>query len=387
MSRRVLMWVQHLVGVGHQRRSAALARALTEGGIQVCYVTGGMPVQGLDPGHAERVQLPPARSLDMRYHTLVDERGVAVDDAWRARRRDALAAVVTRFRPHAVITETWPFGRGLLRFELEPLMADLAARSPRPLLISSVRDIVERRRETAKYTRMAERVRRHFDAVLVHSDPALVPFADSFPPYPDIAARVWHTGYVSTRAPRARRAPCPEGPVVVSAGGGFFGERLLACAVRAAALAREEGRHWHVLAGPNLPAARFDALRDQAVSAEVTEEAVRDFHRLLDACAVSVSQGGYNTVVDLLAARVPSVIVPYEDEREREQAVRAEHLAVRGLATVVPYPELEPARLAEAVARTAAGSGMPEVAVDLDGAGNSARLLARWLHEPTLLRG
>lgn len=387
MTPRILLWVQHLVGVGHQRRAAAVARALACAGAEVRYLSGGLPLADLDLAGCVFEQLPPARSLDMRYHTLVDAHGRAVDDTWRARRRDALLACFAAWRPHAVITETWPFGRGLLRFELEPLMAAVARARPRPLLISSVRDIIEQRSEPAKYARMAERVQRHFDLVLVHADPALVPFEDSFPPAARIAARLRYTGYVSTRAPRAARALRRDGPVLVSAGGGFFGEQALRTAIEAAALCELAPRPWLVLVGPNLAQARFNALARIAGPGVQVQRNRADFHRLLDECAVSVSQAGYNTVVDLLAARVPAVLVPYADDSEREQLVRARQLAVRGLAEVIEPAALSPARVAAAVTRAVRGEGMPALALDLDGAATSARIVMEALHARGCARG
>lgn len=373
---RVLLWVQHLVGVGHQRRASALARALAGAGARVRYVSGGLPVAGLDLAGCELHQLPAARSRDMRYHTLVDAAGRAVDERWRARRRDELLAVVADFAPQVVITETWPFGRGLLRFELEPLMHALEARRPRPLLLGSVRDIVERRREPQRYLRMARRVRRHFHAVLVHGDPALLPFEESFPPAHTIAERLHYTGYVSTRAPRAARGAHAGGPVLVSAGGGFFGERLLATALEAAALERGPvPRPWHVLAGPNLPQPRFRALVSRAAPHVTVERNRDDFHDLLDRCGVSVSQAGYNTVVDLLAARAPAVLVPYRDDREQEQAVRARHLARHRLAVTVDHDALDARSLRAAVAAARGAGAMAQVPVDLDGARTGARLV------------
>jgi predicted glycosyltransferase len=100
-----------------------------------------------------------------------------------------------------------------------------------------------------------------------------------------------------------------------------------------------------------------------------------DFHRLLDSCVVSVSQGGYNTVVDLLALRVPAVLVPYEDEREHEQAVRVRALAERAVVKMVPYPELTPATLAQAISAVIDGDPMPTLGINLDGARTSARLI------------
>jgi predicted glycosyltransferase len=375
MTPRVLLWVQHLVGVGHQRRAAAVARELARAGAEVCYLCGGLPVAGLDLSGCALAQLPAARSLDMRYHTLVDEHGRAVDAAWRARRCAALLGHFAALRPHVVITETWPFGRGLLRFELGPLMDAVERAHPRPLLVSSVRDIVEQRDDAASYERMARRVQRHFDLVLVHADPALVPFEDSFPLAHRIASRLRYTGYVSTRAPLAARALRRDGAVVVSAGGGFFGEQALRTAIAAAAMCELAPRPWYVLAGPNLAQDRFAALARLAGPGVSVQRNREDFHRMLDECAVSVSQAGYNTVVDLLAARVPAVLLPYADEREREQLVRARHLAARGLAEVVEPDVLDPARLAAAVAQVVRGEGMPAMTLDLDGARASARIV------------
>ena len=376
---RVLFWVQHLVGVGHQRRSAAIARALAASGVTVCYISGGRPIAGLELSGCEFVQLPPVRSIDMSYHTLVDIHDRPIDEAFRATRRDRLLSVCKGFAPHVVVTETWPFGRGLLRFELEPLMSAVAEMRPRPLLLSSVRDIVEHRREPHKFERMARRVERNFDQVLVHSDPALLSFADSFPLAARIESRIRYTGYVSDQEPVAHHERHRAGPVVVSAGGGFFGERLLRTAIEAYSLCEPSSalrrRTWHVLVGPNLPSERFDALRAKASGSLRVERNRADFHELLARCAVSVSQGGYNTIVDLLSLRVPALVVPYEDDSEREQAVRAAALARRGLLKVLSYRALRPITLARAINAVEQGPGMPPISVNLDGARNSACLI------------
>ena len=84
---RVLIHVQHLLGIGHLRRAALLARGLSAAGMDVVVVSGGMPVARLDIGTARLVQLPPARSADETFKVLLDEHGRPIDDAWRARAR------------------------------------------------------------------------------------------------------------------------------------------------------------------------------------------------------------------------------------------------------------------------------------------------------------
>src|SRR5207302_1427876 len=63
MNRRVFFYVQHLLGIGHLRRAATLARAMAAAGLDVLLVSGGAPVP-LDIGRARLRQLPPVRARD-----------------------------------------------------------------------------------------------------------------------------------------------------------------------------------------------------------------------------------------------------------------------------------------------------------------------------------
>jgi predicted glycosyltransferase len=89
---------------------------------------------------------------------------------------------------------------------------------------------------------------------------------------------------------------------------------------------------------------------------------------------VSVSQAGYNTVLDILGARTHAVLVPFAAERETEQLVRAERLAELGAAELVREAELSPRSLAAAIERAAARDPAT-VAIDTDGAMHSARAI------------
>ena len=80
------------------------------------------------------------------------------------------------FGPRAVVTGMYPFGRRKLRFEMEPLIR--AAKARGAVLVSSVRDILQRRPPESQAW-MAEAARA-YDHILVHADPALVPFDPGF---------------------------------------------------------------------------------------------------------------------------------------------------------------------------------------------------------------
>jgi len=371
----VLFYVQHLLGIGHVMRAARLARAWSAAGLEVTLVRGGMPAAGLDLGTAGLVQLPPLRAADDRFSALVDEDGGPVDDAWKAARRDRLLGHFAALRPDALVIEMYPFGRRQMRFELLPLLDAAAAAVPRPLVISSVRDILQTGRKPGRAAEAADLVRRHFDAVLVHGDPSLVRFEETFLESDRIADRLHYTGYVA--GPRPPAAARREG-VLVSAGGGAVGQALIEAALAARPRSRLAAARWRILVGHGTAANRFAALAAGAPAGVEVERSRADFPELLAAARLSISQGGYNTVMDVLNAAVPAVIVPFAGAGETEQTLRAERLAARGAVRVVREDALSAAALARAID---AAAEVPPAALDLDmeGAATSARLLGRWL--------
>jgi predicted glycosyltransferase len=385
MSAQVMFYVQHLMGIGHQRRMAAIARACADEELSVTYVSGGLPVGGLDVGPATFVQLPPCRSPDLGFAALVDAHAQPVDAAWLRARTDALLRA-WRSAPHvALVVETYPFGRKLMRFELEPLVA--AARADGARCFSSIRDIIEYRPKLKKYEAMAAAALADFDQVWVHADPVLMPLEVSFPPYARIAHLIAYTGYVREHSDALSvvldDALLPAGEVIVSAGGGAYGGHIFDAALQAVSLVSPELRSWRLLVGQNVPQAEFLALAAHAQALQVdnpelsivVERARPDFQALLRGARVSVSQGGYNTVMDVLSAAVPAVIVAYHDATEREQLIRARALAKRDVIELLPDSELTPTALAEAVSRASQRSPAA-LTLDTNGAKNSARLLA-----------
>lgn len=372
----VIFHLQHLLGIGHTRRGAMLARAMQEHGLAVTVLSGGEPVDA-EWGGAEFVQLPWARARDADFKSLVDEAGAPLDQAFHARRRALVLAVFERVRPRVVLLESFPFGRRAFRAELGALIAAAQAASPRAAVLTSLRDIVVARADPAWASAVAATVRRDIDAVLVHGDPALVPLQASFPAAARIADLLHYTGYVAPPLPALALADDGVGEVLVSAGGGAVGARLLQAALRARPLTPLAARPWRLIAGPNLPAGAYRGLADSLPPGVVLERFRRDFPELLRRCHLSLSQAGYNTVLDLLRAGPRALVVPFAVGGENEQALRARLLAERGLLQVIAETALEqPRALAAAMDRAAAAPRPPPSALMLDGARRSAALVA-----------
>jgi predicted glycosyltransferase len=367
---RVFFYVQHLLGIGHTVRAAQLTRAMQRAGMNVTYVSGGFDAIDIDLGGARVVRLPPVRAGDAGFKTLVGADGAPIDDAWRERRRAALLATFDDADPDLVLIEMFPFGRWPFRFELLPL---LDAAHGRARIVCSLRDVLVAKSEPSRIAAVAAIVERYFDAILVHGDPSFIRLDETYPAAAGLAGKIRYTGYVAPE-------PEPSGgghgmaEVIVSAGGGGTGGALMRAALAARPLSSLAASPWRLLAGPNLPAPDREAL---AAGPGVAIEPVRpDFRALLAASAASISQAGYNTVMDILVTRARSVLVPFSAHGQTEQAFRARRLAARGWAQVVDEETLTPQRLAQALDRAVAGGRPGPANIDLRGAARSTGLLA-----------
>lgn len=371
---KALFHVQHLLGTGHVVRAAAIARALLARGVEVTLVTGNTLPATLDTTGLAIEELPPMRAADARFSRYVTTDGREVDDAFRNDRADRLTWLVAATAPDLFLTETFPLGRRQFAFELFPAL-EVASTLPRPPLIAaSVRDILVRKQEIAKERWMADVARAFYDVLLVHSDPAFVRLEDSFPFADEVAPMVRYTGYVHTPSERVPPDGDGDGEVIVSCGGGPVGYRLLEAALRARAHARKATGPWRILVSAEHGAHRLADLQGRAGSGTIVEAARQDFPGLLHRAAVSVSQAGYNTVLDVLSAGCATVLVPFAEEGETEQMQRAQILAERGMAELVTEDAVTPERLAAAADR-ALDIAPPDVMLRTDGAAASAEIL------------
>ncbi len=388
--RRIFVYVQHLLGIGHLKRAATLAQAMADEGLEVTVASGGLPVPGIASDMARcgvrLVQLPPASAADLDFKVLLDGSGREIDERWKRARSDALLAAWRAADPRVLVLELFPFGRRQMRFELLPLLDAAAGAAHRPAIVCSVRDVLGGQRSPQRQQETLGVVERYFDHVLVHSDPAVIGFERTFALAGRLASKIRYTGYVVDASARGvPQSSAGMGEVIVSAGGGAVGAELLETAIRARPLSALRSRTWRVLAGSNLQEASFSALArlagETGEGRVVVERARRDFTALLANCELSVSQAGYNTLIEVVQARARAVVVPFAGGHETEQTLRARCFAERGLLEFVEESGLGPQTLAAAIDRAARKPRPAGGAVDLDGARCGAALIAGWAAE------
>lgn len=376
---KIIYYCQYIWGVGHFFRTLEICRALSEH--EVILVAGGPAVDVDLPDHVRPFRLPGLmtdRNYDGLFPTDADR---TLEEVCRERKQ-LLYALFDQQRPDAFIIELYPFGRKAFRFELDPILTDIrSGRLQRTRVFCSLRDILVEKSDPVAYeARVVKTLNRFFDAVLIHADPSLVAIDQTFTRIHDLQVPIVYTGYIAARPPpeagRSLRKQLGIGEsdlfVVASAGSGKAGIVLLEPLLEAAArLEINHPLHLHVFTGPFMPEQEYQALASRTNERVKVRRFTARFLSYLTAADLSVSMGGYNTSMNILATGVPALIWPYPGDRE--QGLRAARLAQLGAAAVIRAQDLQPKPLAALIQQRINTPAQGSPRVDLDGAHNTAR--------------
>lgn len=371
----VLITVTHLLGTGHLSRALILARAFAAAGHQVRLVSGGMPAAQLNTDGLDLVQLPPLRSDGTNFTRLLTSDGMVASASYLDRRKAALVAALRDNAPGVLITELYPFGRRVLADEFLALLGAARNLPKRPLILSSVRDILAPPSKPEKAHRTDDVLGEFYDGVLVHSDLRGTSLDQSWPVSDRLRPLLHYTGYVAPppAGPHSERAG--EHEILVSAGGGAVGTPLFQAALAAAKA--NPARKWRLLVGGGDAEDRIAALRRSAPeSPAVLQPARPDFRQMLYHAAASVSMCGYNTALDLLQAGTPAVLMPFDAGQEVEQGLRAQSLARLPGISLLPSSDLGAAALLQKVDTVIDEGRRGAVDLNFDGANETVRIVA-----------
>lgn len=379
---RLLFYCQHVLGIGHLIRSAEVVRGLDA--FDVTFLNGGQTVEGFELPPAVRVvKLPPIES-DAEFRNIYAADGCVSVEAIKDRRRSVILDTWASTQPDTVVIELFPFGRKKFAFELLPLLERIRKDGRRTKVVCSLRDILVGKRDQARWEdRVCELVNEYFDLILVHSDPALQRLEETFGRAFDLRCRIEYTGFVTPSEPVSDEAVAlPEDgkPVVLaSIGGGRVGSELLEAAIRASRLVQDECPHrLCVVGGPYIADAdwtRIRALANAHACATLVRYTTR-FTGYLRRSALSISMSGYNTCMNILTARVPALVLPFEGNGNDEQSIRARKLDEAGVLSVLKRAELEPVSLGARIVQQLTGRRVGAVRpLDTSGVATTARIL------------
>jgi predicted glycosyltransferase len=390
-----MFYCQHVLGIGHLVRSAEIVRELARDS-QILFVSGGEKPDGFRfPEHEniDVLQLPPLKTDPDFSNLQVCDSSRSLEET-KTLRRQLLLQAFAEFQPDVLVTEMFPFGRKQFRFELLPLLDHVRQQFPRTMVVSSVRDILVPRKDREGYEqRVCELVNTFYDLILVHGDKHFQKLDETFSRVDDLQCPVAYTGYVvQQKQPKIKEArrlhsseQAEQGQPVIAAsiGSGQYltGLTLLETVLRAAQLLQGRIPHeFHVFSGPLMPEeaySRLQTLASESGNVRLSRY-TPDLAAVLKRAELSVSMGGYNTTMDVLASRVRALVYPVTSNGDQEQCIRAERLARAGVIDVIRTEELTPEELARKLER-ALSKTPTQLTVNREGAANSALILKRYL--------
>ena len=384
---KIIQYCQHVLGIGHLFRGLEICRSLSDH--EVILVTGGPQVDMNLPAHVREVRLPDLQ-MNHEFKGLYSSQKNFDLDQIKEQRQRRFFNLFEKEKPDVFLVELYPFGRKAFRFELDPLLQAIGERRlPACRVVCSVRDILVEKEDAAKHElRAVNTLNRYFDAVLVHADPKLAQISETFARFAEIRIPVIYTGYIAGRPEpdagekmrRRLQIGRDEILIIASAGGGHVGAPLLEAVICAFDRLRVKNRSYlKVFTGPYLDQSEFNRLTRLAGEEVEINRFSPDFLSYMAAADLSVSMGGYNTTMNILATGVPALVWPFP--QNREQRLRAERLDQRGILKVVADEDLDPDRLAESMARVLSSADRVPVGIELNGAANTAAWIEKRFDE------
>lgn len=376
---RILMYSHDSYGLGHLRRTLALAEAFVARNrdSNVLILTGSTVSGAFKMSHGvEIVKLP--SMVKVRNGLYKPGRMSVNPDMLRNLRSSLILSAASSFEPDAFIVDKAPLG---MKREVLQTLEYLRDAQPGALTVLGLRDVLD----------APERVRRHwisggidaaiedlYDLVFVYG------CREVYDPLPEyglsgaVLDRSHYVGYVGRPLVPQIASPPPfgEGYVLVTAGGGGDGLRLIETYLEGLRVVRPAFESV-VVTGPLMCPEDRKRIERLAGGLPVRVLEFRaDMERLISAAGAVVSMGGYNTTTELLTARKPAVIVPRVEPRV-EQLIRAERLSRLGLVEMVHPDDLTPERLVGKVKHLLERGPIYEsrVGVDLSGARRAVELV------------
>ena len=330
----ILYLYETATGLGHQRRASGIVNQLFEDGFEVTVASGSFvkPEEYFHSG-INLIRLPTNRkNVGGKFHYYDEHNNLVLDEkfdlnSWKAERKKAIEDIASHKKIDALIPEWWPFKR---INEFSGVVQQIEESQERhfgqkPLIFSSIRDVLSRidldepDNDNAQARRAVEILNNRVTAVLVHGDPHLVTFPETFALADDIKIPLFYTGYVVRDADRPAGSDGRSKKVIISSGSGDLGHHVLNAAHSARGRTDIALHNWTYVLGPRIGESRdkLHCLKEvftppanglyQVPQDECIED-TSDLPQWFRHAAFSISNAGYNTTMEVLSSGVPAVL-------------------------------------------------------------------------------
>jgi predicted glycosyltransferase len=353
-----LMYSHDTYGLGHIRRTMAIANHLRGTNTNILILTGS-PIAGRFalPSQVDFVRIPGMiKKTNDEYRSL----SIKIDDEQALNiRTNIILATAQTFKPDLFIVDKEPLG---LKREVLPTLEWLKTSIPASRAVLGLRDILDdpsviiddwREREIYRY------LSKLYDEIWVYGNEHVYNPVVQYEFPEEIAERVIFTGYiprkkkqkgVRTKIRRRYRILDNDIFLLVTTGGGGDGYGVLD---------RFVAMHDYfpttlpfkslIITGPFMPKKKREQIKRRGRYYGIK---TLPFHsrleELIQAADLVISMGGYNTICEILSQQTPALIIPRETPR-KEQLIRAQRLKEQNLIDYLGWHEITPQLLRDKI--------------------------------------
>lgn len=368
----ILMYSHDTYGLGHIRRTMAIAQQLRGNGVNILILTGSPIVGRFDfPEGIDFVRVPGMIKRDNDYYV---PHSIRIDPEKAMQiRQDIITSTAKALEPNLFIVDKAPMG---LRREVLPTLKWIKRSGLPCCTVLGLRDIMDDAESTIEdwnNKRIYNVLDRYYDEIWVYGHQEMYDPVTQYRIPAHIERKMVFTGYIPRTLkvngarpfnPKNKKKTADRPNVLVTTGGGGDGYPLMDTFLTM--LEEQGGTDYNTIlvTGPFMPKDQRTLLAERAKKVGVKfYHFYRRMELLINAADLVVSMGGYNTICEILTHKKVSLIVPRETPR-LEQRIRAEVFKHSGLVDFIPWSELAPGPLADKVETLLAEPDAIQKAVD-----------------------
>ncbi|MCK5195654.1 MAG: glycosyltransferase [Desulfobulbaceae bacterium] len=354
----ILMYSHDTFGLGHIRRTMAIASHLRSPNTNILILTGS-PLAGRFsfPQQIDFVRIPGMiKKTNEEYLPLsikINPRH-ALDI-----RQSIIKATAKTFQPHLFIVDKEPLG---LKKEVLPTLKWMRRNQPDTRTVLGLRDIMDDA-ETVKKSWKKKGIYEILDTL--YSEVWTYGIRDFYNPIEEydipenISQKMQFTGYIPRKVPNReevkkekQRNSIREGQklVVITTGGGGDGYPVMDAFL---SMLESQKRPFPfasiLITGPFMPRRKRAKIFKRARKLGILAfHFYRQMEKILAAADLVVCMGGYNTLCELMSQKTVTLLIPRETPR-KEQLIRAKCFHRNNLVEYIPWDTLSPETLRQKI--------------------------------------
>ncbi len=357
----ILMYSHDTYGLGHIRRTMAIAEQLTNKNTNILILTGS-PIAGrlTFPKYVDHIRVPGMiKKANDEYFPLT----IRIDPLQAMEiRQSIIMATVKTFVPDLFIVDKEPQG---LKKEVLPALEWIKENLKDTKNVLGLRDIMDDAdtvKTDWKKKNIYSTIENLYHEVWIYGQKDIYDSVKEYDIPDSIGKKLFFTGYIPRKAPKESVAQAlklqlnimkNEKLVTVTTGGGGDGFHVLDSYLKMLERMKEQSIlpafQSVVVTGPFLSRNDKDQVMERANNLGVKSyEFFADMENLIAASDIVVCMGGYNTICEVLSSKTMSLVIPRETPR-KEQYIRAKAFNHENLIEFISWSQLNEFNLEEKI--------------------------------------